>query len=416
MLRNYLKITFAVLKRRKFFTFISLFGISFTLTVLIVAVSFLDHLFAPNYPEYQRDNLLYVSHSEQVDTINNGSNSSAVGYYFLKEFISKMKTPQKIAFATAPNTINAYSPNGTKLRLFFKYTDANFWEVNNFDFVEGKPYNQTNINQQEYVTVINENTRDEYFGKGVNAIGKNFEIDNVKYKVIGVVRGSPITRFYTSSDIYFPYNLTKDNLKSKELGGGYLIFLRGQNSEALKAIKAEFDAIVPKVPLPQGDKYFKPHKLYSEAEPYLNGFARELFGSATKSGLAYFYMFIVGIAILFMSLPAINLININLNRIMERSSEIGIRKAFGASSKTLTYQFITENIILSLIGSVLSIFLSIGVIYYINHSGLIPYADLTINWVVFAWAILISVVFGLLSGVYPAWRMSKLQVVEALKA
>lgn len=416
MLRNYLKITLAVLKRRKFFTFISLFGISFTLTVLIVAVSFLDHLFAPNYPEYQRDNLLYISRTEQADTVNNGSNSSAVGYYFLKEFISKMKTPEKIAFATTPKTINAYSPNGTKLRLFFKHTDANFWEVNNFDFVEGKPYNQTNINNQEYITVINENTRDDYFGKEVSAVGKHFEIDNVKYKVIGVVRGSPITRFYTTSDIYFPYNLTKENLKNIEIGGGYIIFLRGKTPQNLKEIKAEFDAIVPKVSLPKGDKYFKPQILYSEAESYLEGFTRQLFGSSTNSGLAYFYVFIVGFAILFMSLPAINLININLNRIMERSSEIGIRKAFGASSKTLTYQFITENIMLSLIGSVVSIFLSIGVIYYINHSGLIPYADLTINWGVFAWAILISVVFGLLSGVYPAWRMSKMQVVEALKA
>lgn len=416
MLKNYLKITFAVLKRRKFFTVISLFGISFTLTVLIVAVSFLDHLFAPNYPEYQRDNLLYISRTEQQDTLNNGTNSSAVGYYFLKEFISKMKTPEKIAFATTPNTINAYSPNGTKLRLFFKHTDANFWEVNNFDFVEGKPYNQTNIDKREYVTVINENTKDDYFGKGVNAVGKNIEIDNVKYKVTGVVRGSPITRLYTSSDVYFPYNLTKDNLDSKELGGGYIIFLRGKNSADLNAIKAEFKGIVPKVPLSKGDKYFKPHVLYSEAESYLEGFTRQLFGSGSNSGLAYFYVFVVGIAILFMSLPAINLININLNRIMERSSEIGIRKAFGASSKTLTYQFITENIILSLIGSVVSILLSVCVIYYINHSGLIEYADLTINWGVFAWAILISIVFGLLSGVYPAWRMSKMQIVEALKA
>lgn len=416
MLRNYLKITFAVLKRRKFFTFISLFGISFTLTVLIVAVAFLDHLFAPNYPEFQRDKILYISRTEQRDTTKGWANTSSAGYFFVKEYILKMKTPEKIAFATQPNTINAYSPNGTKLRLFFKHTDANFWEVNNFVFVEGKPYNQTNIDNHEYVTVINENTRDEYFGKGVNAIGKNFEVDNVDYKVIGIVKGSPITRFYTSSDIYFPYNLTKDDLKNKDLGGGYIVFLRGENTADLKKIKTEFDEMLPKIPLPKGDGDFKPNKLYVDAESYLEGFTRQLFGNGTNSGLAYFYLIVVGFAILFMTLPAINLINININRIMERASEIGIRKAFGASSKTLTYQFITENIILSLIGSILAIFLSIGVIYYINISGLIPYADLTINWKVFSWAIFISIIFGLLSGVYPAWRMSKMQVVEALKA
>ena len=130
---------------------------------------------------------------------------------------------------------------------------------------------------------------------------------------------------------------------------------------------------------------------------------------------AYLYMVLVGFALLFMSLPAINLVNVNISRIMERASEIGIRKAFGASSKVLTYQFITENIILTLIGGIIALILSVGVIYFINTSGMINYVDLTINWKVFVIAILVSLVFGLLSGVYPAWRMSRLQVVTALR-
>ena len=85
--------------------------------------------------------------------------------------------------------------------------------------------------------------------------------------------------------------------------------------------------------------------------PEGNGFRlrTQFRGDGENSGEAVVFSILFGIIFLFMSLPAINLININLNRIMERSSEIGIRKAFGASSKTLTYQFITENIMLSLI-------------------------------------------------------------------
>lgn len=414
MLKNYLKITWAVLKRRKFFTFISLFGISFTLTVLIVVVAFLDHLFAPNYPELQRDKILYIPKAELKDTIVGWTSNGPVSFHFIKEYVLKMKTPEKIAFTSHPNTTNAYSPNGSKLRLFYKWTDANFWEVNNFQFVEGKPYTQGTIDNQERVTVINENTRDEYFGKNVNAVGKDFEIENVAYKVIGVVKGGPITRLYTSSDVYFPYFLAgKERLESKDLTGSFVVFLRGRNKKDLENIQAEFNAMIPKIPLnDRGD--FKPNKLNVSADPYIESFTRELFGNGSHSGIHFFYMVVILFALLFMALPALNLININMNRIQERASEIGIRKAFGASSRTLTYQFITENIILALIGSVLAIILSILVIYYINHSHLIPYSDLAVNWKVLAWAILISIVFGLLSGVYPAWRMSKLQVVDAL--
>ena len=66
-------------------------------------------------------------------------------------------------------------------------------------------------------------------------------------------------------------------------------------------------------------------------------------------------------------------------------------------------------------GGVLALALSLGVLYYINHSGLIAYADLHINWQVALLAFVVSLIFGLMSGVYPAWRMSKLQVADALK-
>ena len=51
----------------------------------------------------------------------------------------------------------------------------------------------------------------------------------------------------------------------------------------------------------------------------------------------------------------------------------------------------------------------------INQSGLIPYAELTLNTRIFVWGIALAVVFGLLSGVYPAWRMSRVHPVVALK-
>jgi len=101
---------------------------------------------------------------------------------------------------------------------------------------------------------------------------------------------------------------------------------------------------------------------------------------------------------------------------MERSSEIGVRKAFGASSKTLVYQFIVENLILTMLGGLIGIVLSFIVIWFLNSARLIDNLVLSVNFTVLGFALLTCLVFGLLSGVYPAWRMSRLNVVAALKA
>ena len=105
----------------------------------------------------------------------------------------------------------------------------------------------------------------------------------------------------------------------------------------------------------------------------------------------------------------VNLVNINISRIMERASEIGVRKAFGAPSRTLVGQFLVENVLLTLIGGPHRL-RAVGLrAAWIERSGGSPTRSFTINLRVFAYGVALAVVFGLISGVYPAWRMSRLQ-------
>src|SRR5687767_2160553 len=96
MLRNYLLIAAKVLLRRKFFTFISLFGISFTLVVLMVATAMLDHIFGPHMPERKNDRTLGVYFMRMQN--NEGFNmNGSPGYKFLNTYVRTLTGPEKIS-------------------------------------------------------------------------------------------------------------------------------------------------------------------------------------------------------------------------------------------------------------------------------------------------------------------------------
>jgi putative ABC transport system permease protein len=410
MLKNYFKIAIAVLKRRKFFTFISLFGISFTLTILIVLTAFLDHLISPQYPDTKRNRALYISTAARIHSKNQYFSNGPLSYYFLNKYVHSMKTPEKVAIASIFSTTNTYA-NNKKLEIDMKYTNAEFWDVHEFQFLEGRPYTAQEIANGDHVAVISEKTKQEYFGDE-SATGKFIEADNVQYRVTGVVKSVPITILFSYGHLYLPYTLSKTERSNTGFGGSYTAILLARSKADLPKIQEEYQQIIARIPL-QGLEF---DKLYSYADTYLASFTRTLLGKEESSGVNKFILGISLFALFFMLLPTLNLININISRIMERSSEIGVRKAFGASSRTLVYQFIVENIILTLIGGILGILLSAIIIAILNNSQIIPHVYLTINFMVLAWALLACLVFGLFSGVYPAWRMSRLQVVTALKA
>lgn len=412
MIRNYLLITFAVLKRRKFFTFISLFGIGFTLLVLILLAAFIEHLVGPNYPEYEKSRSLYVSRMELVDTVIQSQSTSQVGLFFIKEYVSKLKTPEKIGVTSFFNFANTFIDN-KKVSLKMKFTNAAFWEVFHFQFLEGRPYNEQEFANGNYLAVITAHLAETYFGTAVGVEGRTILADNVNYKVVGVVKAVPVTRIYSSADIYLPYTTSKENMENKKFGGNYCAVLLAANAKERAAMKDEFDSMMARLKNMQIDGF---RQVYSYADSYPEALARMIIGSTrTERNIPKLMIGLMVLALLFMLLPSINLVNINLSRIMERASEIGVRKAFGASSRSLVLQFVIENIVLTLIGGLLAIGLSILILSAVNRSGLIPDSDLRFNGVVFLVSLGLSLLFGVLSGVYPAWRMSKMHVVEALR-
>lgn len=408
MLKNYFKIAIAVLKRRKFFTFISLFGISFTLIILIVLTAFVDNVTSANYPEVNRDRSLYIFSIQQQDTVNKGQRSGPASFYFLNRYVATLKTPAKVAISSMFSSTNTYV-NNSKLVINMKYTNEDFWDVLQFNFIEGKTYSKKQIDNSEHVAVISEDLKKQYFGDVASVVGKYIEADNVEYRITGVVRSVPITMLLSYADLFLPYTVSKNDWRNKTYSGNYTAVLLANSKSDLSKIRAEYADVVAKIP-PENKDYTV---LISSADDYVTSF---LSLNNKGNGVTILISVILGFALFIMLLPTLNLININISRIMERSSEIAVRKAFGASSRALVWQFLVENIILTIIGAVIGLVVSFIIIEIINSSDLIANIHLSINFTVLLYALVACLVFGLLSGVYPAWRMSKMQVVTALKA
>ncbi|RYY26750.1 MAG: ABC transporter permease, partial [Chitinophagaceae bacterium] len=377
----------------------------------IVLTAFINNVARTDYPDRKRDRSLYVMMMDQRQEKTGHRLSGPPSFYFLDHYVGSMKTPEKVSIASMFSPTNTYI-NNKKLVINVKYTNDAFWDVMEFDFIEGKPYSFREIKNADKVTVITRDTRDNYFGEGAAVVGKYIETDNESYRVIGVVEDVPVTMLYAYGNMYLPYTLSKRDYLSKNLNSDYTAVLLAKSPSDLEQMKNEYQDVVSKVPIQ--NKEFD--KLYSHADSYVGSYTRILLGNGVDSGVGKLFLILSLVAFLFMLLPTINLVNINTSRIMERSSEIGVRKAFGASSGTLVLQFITENIILTFLGGVIGLLLSWGIITYINQSNLIPNIHLTIDFQVLLLGILCCLVFGFLSGVYPAWRMSRLHVVTALKA
>jgi putative ABC transport system permease protein len=412
MLLSYLKIAWKVLLRRKFFTAISLFGISFTLMILLVVYAMFDYTVGPHRPELRVDRLLFANsiyiwgpHTE---------NQSHPSYSFLEHYIRPLRTPEKVSISTGGGTTVTYVGN-QKLKLDQKYTDAEFWQVLDFDFLEGRPYSATEVRDAAHVVVMNESSARKYFGTARGVLGRTLITDDMRYQVVGIVRDVPAIRPLTYAEVWMPITTSTQDIHNGEYMGSCIAILLARQAADVPAMQQEFAQAVAHAPLPTDVyKWCTEVRLY--AGSLLATTVREVMNEdGPDPGVARFRQLSTGLLLLFMLLPALSLININISRIRERSSEIGVRKAFGATSGALVRQFLVENIFLTLLGGVLGLGLAASALHLLNTSGLIAYTEFGLNGRVFAGAVVAVLFFGILSGVYPAYKMSKLQAVKALK-
>ncbi|MCP4723392.1 MAG: FtsX-like permease family protein [bacterium] len=404
MLKNYIKIAVKVLLRRKFFTSISLFGVSFTLMVLMIITAFGEHLFGKQSPEVHKDRTLGAYR------IKAGGYHVMPGYKFLINHVKDMPFAEKVAIHSVPLPKVTYY-EGKRIDSFLKRTDGTYWEIMQFDFIEGGPFTQQDNDNANFVCVINEKTKKDFFGNDP-ALGNFIQVEGINHRVVGVVPNVSLLRYLDPfADIWVPITTNPDKRYMDEYMGFFQALILARSSDDFDLLRSEYKSIVEQVEWPEP---IADVEVEMGLDTSFEMFCRLAGGDSDPNPplvLSVLFIFMV----LFMILPTLNLVNLNVSRIMERASEVGIRKAFGASSRTLIWQFIVENVILTFLGGFIGLIGSVIILSMINGSGLIPYANLAINLKVFVYGILITLFFGIFSGVIPARRMAKMHPVYALR-
>lgn len=409
-MHTYFRMAITFLLRKKFFAFISLFGISFTLMVLMVATSILENIFGEMPPEVNLHRTLGVTwlrlsnDEEQV--------IEPPGFGFLNRYVRTLPLAETVAIHSLPMLMSTYY-RGKKIELHFKRTDGEFWQIMKFHFLEGEPYTAEDENNSNFVCVINNMTKEKFFGKE-SAAGRYIEVNRQRFRIVGVVKDVPSYRFAPFADVWAPISTNSSGEYRNQVLGDFVATVLVKDKNDIIEIRNEYENRLEHLdmPLPLGMK-----EANGGMDTFFEELSRFIFSPAKmeESHPVILLGLLVGLMILYMILPAINLININVSRISERISEIGIRKASGATALNLAGQFIVENIIITVIGGLIGFILSIIILKIVNGSGIIPYAELTVNIRIFVYGLMISFFFGLLSGVYPAWKMSRMHPVVALR-
>ncbi len=274
---------------------------------------------------------------------------------------------------------------------------SSYFDVNNLELQDGEFFNALdNINRRQ-VVVLGSSLAEDLFPAG-SAVGQYISIfrqQSKRYLVIGVLseRSETLGNSYDNA-CFIPYNTYNQRLRHITMPSSYSIMV----SDDANAVTVADDVEASLFKMLGDDDYYL---VYSPAT--LVEMSNEIMSTFTL-----FLSCIAGISLL---VGGIGIMNIMLVSVVERTREIGIRKALGASPRTIQGQFLVESITITIFGGIIGIMIGLTLSYFTaDYAGW----NISISYSAILFALAFSTLVGVFFGWYPALKAASLDPIESL--
>ena len=279
----------------------------------------------------------------------------------------------------------------------FVGTTPSYLEAHSYRIAEGSSFSSADVNQHKRVAVIGQTVVQELFA-GQPPVGQNIKVNGSNFEVVGVLASKGTSGITNEDDVVMAPITT---VQSALTGAGPVdsITVQATSESSLNAAEAEVSTLIE-----------ERHKITDTAEPGFQVLNQGSLLETSNSTSSVFTTLLGEVAAISLLVGGIGVMNIMLVSVTERTREIGIRKAIGARRSDILIQFLTEAVLVSLIGGLAGVLLGV-VGSQFEIAGVHPEIATYSIFLAFGAAAL----SGLFFGTYPAARAASLRPIEALR-
>ena len=277
--------------------------------------------------------------------------------------------------------------------------NANFQDVNNWTMTSGRFFSDKNVQNRERVAVVGQTVVKNLFADE-DPVGKEIRVKNIPFRVIGVLKSKGNGTMGNDQDdtVLIPYTTSMERVE----GIDYLrmVYVVAKDDEGIDRLQADIENLL--------------RVRHNIKDTNLDDFNIQNMKSIMETvaqTTGTFTLFLGAVAAISLVVGGIGIMNIMLVSVTERTREIGVRKALGATYSVIVTQFLIEAIVISLMGGFIGIAFGIGASKVI---GMVSGMSTVVSVPTIIMSFAFSMAIGLIFGIYPARKAAKLNPIDAL--
>lgn len=421
---NYIRQIIFEMKHQKMMTWVSVAGTALSI-FLVMALFMTEQVKTVEVePESNRSRILIAQNLHVTGNNYHDSSTTGINKDIIDQLYGNLDGIERVSYIYAfPWNHNINVRGKDPVSVVPKRVDDEFWNIYDFRFINGKPFDKADVADGVKKTVIARSVARKLFGEE-NVAGREVEINCVNYTVSGVVDDVNPLLQSTYAQIYIPF---KPGVPDQEYFGDVNMVLLMKEGVEASHIKSQVENRYRKVNAQissKGDEFVYHLQPYTSEEVNLGGYGSNNEPNMKSHNRQMWIFYTVLIL-----LPAINLSSMTRSRLRHRVTEIGVRRAFGATKSSIIRQMFGENLLITIFGGILGLALSMVFILLASHlffysGGLDPSSLELVNarptlgmlfqWQNFVTALLFCLALNILSATVPAWRASRVQPAVAI--